>query len=250
MEWAMVFFDAVGAWWGAPQVRQTDYDRLATMERISGTGHKRILELGAGGGTTACVMAQAGHNVVAVELSSTRAQHMRSRAEEMGLDTLRIVEGDFYNVDLEHKFDCVVYWNGFGIGSDADQRRLLKRVGSEWLEPGAPFILDVMAPYRWVRAAGNIFVEEEVAGLVNTCDFDPVASRFIDSWWPVGREQEKLSQSGRCYSPADLAFLVEGTGMFVQRMELAGEAIDAEPADASNALWHAWEYTVEMRSTQ
>lgn len=247
MEWVKEFFDVAGSWWGAPQIRQSDHDRIATIERICGPGPKRVLELGAGGGTTACVAAQAGHDVVAVELSSTRAQHMRERAGELELDSLRVVEGDFYEADLGRAFDCVVYWNGFGIGSDDDQRRLLRRVGAEWLGPDASFVVDVMAPYRWIRDAGSTHVEEDVAGLVNGRDFDPVTGRFIDTWWPVGREGEARKQSGRCYAPADLTLLVEGTGLEVRRTEVAGEAMAPEPADMSSPVWNAWEYVVEMR---
>lgn len=248
MEWVKEFFDVAGSWWGAPQVRQSDHDRVATIERICGPGPKRILELGAGGGTTACVTAQAGHDVTAIELSSTRVQHMRERAGELALDSLHVVAGDFYEANLGRSFDCVVYWNGFGIGSDNDQRRLLRRVGAEWVTPGGPFIVDVMAPYRWIRDAGNTYVEEDVAGLVNGRGFDPIAGRFIDSWWPIEQEQDAQSQSGRCYTPADLRLLVEGTSLQVQRMEVDGEAFDDMNGDMTHPAWTAWEYTVELRA--
>jgi len=82
-------------------------------------------------------------------------------------------------------------------------------------------------------------------GLVNSRDYDPVTSRFEDTWWPVGREVDAISQSARCYAPSDLSLLLDGTGLRIAAAEVAGEPIDLDNlAGAAAALWDAWEYRV------
>jgi len=59
-EWIKDFYTQAGIWWGvdphAPGVRQT---RVEIVERLCGAGSKKILELGAGSGVTAAVLADA-----------------------------------------------------------------------------------------------------------------------------------------------------------------------------------------------
>ena len=247
MDWVKDFFDTAGAWWGQQQVRPSDHERVARMRRMGAPTTGRVLELGAGSGTTALVTAQAGYDVTAVELSATRAQHMRDRLAESNVSNVTVLEGDFYELDLDGPFDCVTYWNGFGVGTDAEQRLLLRRIASTWLAPGAPFVVDVMSPFRWAAVAGKTFSEEDVAGFINACDYDPVLNRYSDAWWPVGRESERQSQSGRCYTPADFRMLVEKTGLTITSWEACGEPFDAQkPADSTHPIWTCWEYTASL----
>ena len=51
----------------------------------------------------------------------------RRVAGEVTHGEMSVVQGDFYEVELDGTFDVVCYFDGFGIGSDADQRRLLRR---------------------------------------------------------------------------------------------------------------------------
>ncbi len=244
MDWVKEFFDTAGSWWGRPEVRASDRERMERMRRLGGPTTGRILELGAGGGTTALVMAQAGYDVTAVELSTTRAQHMRDRAAEAAVDNLTVIEGDFYTLDLGGDYDCVTYWNGFGVGTDEDQRRLLRRT-PEWLTPGAPLILDVMSPFRWIAITGKEFHGDDVAGYVSACDFDPITNRYSDAWWPEGQETDRVEQSGRCYTPADFQLLLETTGLTATSWEVDGQAFAPdEHATSSHPLWTCWEYTV------
>ena len=81
LEWVKDFYTQAGIWWGPdPQELSVHNTRVKTIERLSGPGIKRILELGAGPGATAAAMADAGHSVIAIELSSTRAQYARELA--------------------------------------------------------------------------------------------------------------------------------------------------------------------------
>src|SRR5207302_3918775 len=54
-------------------------------------------------------------------------------------------------------------------------------------------------------------------------DFDPVSCRFLSEWWPAGRKREMITESVRCYSPADFVQLLEGTGLVADRFEVDGK---------------------------
>lgn len=235
------FFDTAAMWWGKPEIRDVDRERAAAIARLCGDGPKRVLELGAGGGATAAATADLGHRVTAVELSPVRAGFARELAAGREVD---VVEGDFFTVELDGRFDCVAYWNGFGVGSDADQRRLLRRMADTWLAPGGSVILDVFSPWRWARVAGQQETVVRDMALVHARAFDPVLSRFVDRWWPADDESSAITQSARCYTPADLAMLLEGTRL----APVDGTILDSN-TQVSASLWDAWMYRVRLVAT-
>jgi SAM-dependent methyltransferase len=156
----------------------------------------------------------AGHAVTAVEISD-RADF----AAGIGGD-------DFYRVRLDGQFDVVCYWNGFGVGSDAEQRRLLRRIATDWLRPGGVALIDVFNPFVWARWDGD---EEHRTPdpdqgyeyeLFDRTSFDPVRCTAIDTWWEAGRPDDEISQVLRCYTPADLALLLSGTGLRLATMAM------------------------------
>src|SRR5262249_50098311 len=132
-----------------------DLERAAIVERLCGPEPKRVLEIGSGFGGTAAALANQGHLVTAVELSSVRAEYARELALEKRKGQLKIVEADFYQVELMDQFDLVCYWNGFGTGTDADQRRLLRKIASTWLMPNGCLLMNIFSPWWWVRQAGT-----------------------------------------------------------------------------------------------
>jgi len=145
----------------------------------------------------------------------------------------------------------VACWETFGLGSDADQRCLLRRIAAEWLAPGGRALVDVYNPARPARDAGT---EERLAPLAGVpgsvemferCHFDARHCRWIDEWVPVAAPEQALAQSIRCYSPADLALLLEGTGLALLHLEVEEEVLPADDAAAitlSPALLQAWSY--------
>ena len=98
-------------------------------------------------------MTEAGHHVTGVEISD-RADFSEQFVEQLGRAS-RIVKDDFYTVQLDGRFDVVCYWNGFGIGSDNDQRALLRRVAAEWLTEGGTALFDISNPFVWARWDGD-----------------------------------------------------------------------------------------------
>lgn len=248
VEWVENFFDAAASWWGPPKPRSSDEQRCALVERWCGPGSKRILDLGAGGGTTALALAAGGHRVTAVELSATRVEHAQSLFAAHPDLEIRLLQGDFYTLDIGGGFDCITYWNGFGVGTDDDQRRLLHRVSDTWLAPGGSLILDVFSPWRWSREAGTVRNVHYAVALVNAIDYDPVSSRFIDRWWPADREDSAVAQHARCYAPVDLVLLLGGSRFRVANLESMGEEFpqDGARAPRDSPLWNAWEYQAHL----
>lgn len=248
VEWIEDFFDTAATWWGPPKPRFSDEQRCTLVERWCGPGCKRILDLGAGGGTTATALAARGHRVTAVELSAARVEHARSLLAAHPNLEVRLLHGDFYTLDVGGGFDCVTYWNGFGVGTDDDERRLLRRVSETWLAPGGSLILDVFSPWRWSREAGTVNSVQYAVPLVNAIDYDPVSSRFIDRWWPEGREDAAVTQYARCYAPVDLVLLLDGSPFRVAALESLGQEFrsDDERSSGDGALWNAWQYQAHL----
>jgi len=209
--------------------------------------------LGAGAGGTAAALADLGHQVVAIDIAPLSVTFARQLAQEPRPGTLEVREADFFTVSFDGTFDVVAYWNGFGIGRDADQRRLLRRIASAWLAPGGSLLLDVFNPVPWLRIAGQEKrVETDHAGVfIERHDYDPVGNRFIESWSreadPADRSE---NQSIRCYSPADFLLLLEGVHLIIKRAEANGVAFDMEArgSDLTGALGNTWEYLVQLVS--
>lgn len=245
MDWVKPFYTKKSEWFSPTGILEYHRARAATIERLCGPGMKRILELGAGDGGTAAAMADLGYTVIAVELSPLRVEHAQELAKEPRKGSITILEADFYTVELEGKFDVVCYWDGFGVGSDADQRRLLQRVSTDWLASDGCMLLDVYNPLPWISIAGR---EKRVEGLIELQrrnDFDPIRCRFIDQWWPASHKTQAITQSLRCYTPVDFVLLLEGTGLVLHSIEVAGKALDVEAIEVGdsamqNLLW-SWE---------
>lgn len=225
MDWIRDFYSTTGRWWGKADARITerDHHRVRLLREHAGGDAARVLELGAGYGTTAAAMAEAGHLVTAVEISD-RVEFASRFAHE----SLTVLHADFYEVELPREFDVVCYWNGFGIGPDADQHKLLSHIATEWLRPGGTALIDVFNPFVWARWDGDEehLLPDPAAGydheLWEKTQFDPVTCTATDTWWPASEPENKISQIIRCYTPADLSLLLAGTGLQLTAIQ-AGE---------------------------
>ena len=139
VDWVADFYAKQYEWadwrrrWGEFNPDSRD-PRVDAVTRHAGSGSLRILELGSGTGTTAASLAVAGHDVVAIELQAELAAHTQELAAAVTGGSLRAIAGDFYETEPPGTFDVVAYFDGFGIGNDEDQRRLLRRIAG-WLTP-------------------------------------------------------------------------------------------------------------------
>lgn len=242
MDWTREFYarqdDWSGVYRGEPQAHHGD--RIALL-----TAHApppgAVLELGAGGGQHAALAADAGYTVTAVEIQPRAAENARALAA--GRPSLSVVEGDFYAVDLPGGYAVVCYWDGFGIGSDADQQRLLGRIRG-WLAPGGVALVDIYTPWYAARSAG---VGWPVGDARRVYGFDADGCRWLDTWEKDGVQ---VTQSLRCYSPADLRLLLRGTGLALAGV-VAGGGLDwdARRWVARQPLGHAMSFTAILAAS-
>jgi SAM-dependent methyltransferase len=223
MNWVFDFYQRQDEWSDAysGDIGETDHERAATIARHISAGTHRVLELGAGGGQTAAATAAAGHHVTAVEIVPSAATHAQQLAEQDYSGSLRVVNASFYDVELTGRFDVVCYWDGFGVGTDDNQRQLLHRIAS-WLEPHGCALIDIYAPWYWARVAGR---EMQIGEIMRRYGFDAEGCHMTDTWWPKTDPQQAATQSLRCYSPADLRLLLAGTGLVIRNIEPGG-AVD------------------------
>ncbi len=205
-----------GAYWG--DVRDWHRQKARWVRSVIGPPPRLVLELGAGGGQDAVALAEEGYTVVAVEQEPILAGHIRRLIKSHPKAQVQIVEADFYKVRLpEGKFGAVCYWDGFGLGSDNDQRALLRRI-RRWLAPNGVALIDVFTPWHAAKSAGYGF---KVGKATRRYSFDGEGCRWIDRW-QSDESGEVVVQSLRCYSPADLKLLTEGTGLYLSGVKPGG----------------------------
>ncbi len=225
MDWTRTFYEqqysllTSAEVWPKVWERMTPNDpppRVRVLERLAGPGPKRVLDLGCGSGIIAGATAAVGHWVVAVDLAPIAAANARRIAASLPKGQMEVIEGNFFEINPDGVFDVVSYFDGFGIGSDDDQRRILRRI-TDWLAPGGCALIDIYNPYHFARIDGIEYEEnDQVQGRT---DFDPETCRLCNTIWPRGQEQEKITQSLRCYSPADLRVLLKETGLQLEGIE-------------------------------
>lgn len=223
MDWVRDFYSKQTLWLGLEErwarisvdgLRGRPVNRAAAIERFAGSGAKRVLELGCGSGIVAGAMVSAGHTVVAVDLIDERVANAQRIAGHFPQGKLEVLQGDFYEIELTGLFDVVCYFDGFGIGSDADQRRLLERIAA-WMKPDGCALIDVYSPFA--ERVGEVV--EDFDALSRTT-FDAESCRLVNSIWPKeGDESEAVAQSLRCYSVLDFQLLLEGTGLSLEMVE-------------------------------
>jgi SAM-dependent methyltransferase len=240
MEWVPEFYRKQFEWadwrdrWGDFDPEASD-PHVEAVRRLAGEGSKRILELGPGTGSTAAALAHAGHDVVTVELQPMLAEHISELAHDVERGSLRSIAGDFYEVDPGGPFEVVAYFDGFGIGSDEDQRRLLRRIGG-WLTTEGCALVDVLTPWYFAKTAGNEEEFPEGSGIRYREDFDAEGSRMTEQMWRTGHEDDLVTQSLRCYAPGDLRLLLEGTDLELAEVEPYTDQWYGEPTALGDAM--------------
>ena len=222
MHWVETFYRRQHAWSAAYRgpINEAHRTRAAQIGAACGKARARVLERGGGGGKMAAATADAGHLVTVVELVDTLVAEIAARAVDR--PNRQPVHGDFYTLPLAGPFDVVSYWDGFGCGSDEDQQRLLRRIAA-WLAADGCALIDVFTPWYWAAVSGQ---EMALAGTRRRYGFDAAGCRLTDTWWPAGNEKEAVTQSLRCYSPADLRLLLRGTGLQLDALEPGGAMLN------------------------
>lgn len=222
MDWVKTFYSKQNEWFGVylGPIETAHHRRASLIEDLGElTSPAKILELGGGGGQTAAALANLGHEVSMIELLEESVERAEDLAQQMWKGSIHPILGDFYEYDFEPEFNLICYFDSFGIGEDADQRRLLRRIAS-WLKPGGCAIIEIGATWHWAGPANGF--EMDLGGGMRAYSFDALNCRLIDRWWLPENPEEVYHQSLRCYTPADLKLLLEGTGLKLQRIEPGG----------------------------
>lgn len=218
MDWVEGFYSTTGKWWQATMsgIDEVDRFRAEFVERVAPSSVS-VLELGCGHGTTAACIAASGRDVIGVDLSE-RVDSADFTAVDPG--SLRFQRTDFYTVEFDQVFDVVCYWDGFGVGTDADQVRLLDRI-SKWLaDDDGVAIIEVFHPSGWELDSGLEEIKEPVPerGLTRRLGhrrgYDIETGSAQDTWWEVGKSIE-WTQVLRCYRPPRFAELAGEAGLRV-----------------------------------
>ncbi len=246
MDWVRAFYEKQDERTGMYRERMDvcHRDQAARVDRALAGRAGRILELGCGGGQTASALAAMGHAVVAIDQSPRAIAAAQERMDPRLAGCLQLVLADFFEVNLEGRFDVICCFDGFGIGEDDDQRRLLRRIAG-WLVPEGVALLDAYTPWYWARASGQTM---QFADACRRYGFDAEAGRMLDTWWPVDRPEASVTQSLRCYGPADLRLLLRGSGLELAGIE-AGGALDRETGEYRDEapLGDAMSFTATLR---
>jgi len=154
-------------------------------------------------------LANLGHEVVAIDMNSDAIMNTRSLAANRPIAQITLVEGDFYSFVPNILFDAVCYFDGFGIGTEEEQQKLLQKIAS-WLSAGGRAFIEVYTPWHWQHIAGTLM---ELPDACRKYGFDTAGMRLLDTWWATGHPDDTVTQSLRCYSPDDFELLINGTDL-------------------------------------
>lgn len=222
MNWVKEFYTKQYEWMDLndEDMLKAENERLNHLEKFSDRPVQSVLELGSGKGYFAVAAAKKGYDVTVIELTENAVAHIHKLAKVHHVtEKITVIQGDFYQAELPDQFDAVCYWDSFGIGTDADQLRLLKRI-RQWLKPDGTAFIDIYTPWFWAGAAGQSM--SFANGIQREYGFDAEGCRMLDSWWEKGTEQDQVMQSLRCYSPADFQLLMKGLDFETVHFEPGG----------------------------
>jgi len=245
MDWVKTFYSAQNEWFGVylGEVEESHRERAALINTMTSIGTKQILELGAGGGQTAIALAELGHEVSMVELLEESVLHAEKLSHQMKV-AINIQQGDFYTINYQQSFDLICYFDSFGIGTDEDQRRLLKRI-EMWLKPEGYVIIEVGATWYWAGVGNGKIMD--LGACFRQYGFDAENSKLVDSWWRKDHPETVMRQYLRCYTPVDFKLLLQGTGLKMVGIE-AGGRIDYDQMEfiKKTKLEEAMTYYVKL----
>lgn len=189
------------------QMTVTKNDVQQVFEQV-GKDFTSVLELGSGVGHFAHQLAEHNKSVTAIELVPELVHFAREHTSS----NIRYLCNSFYTVDLQEKFDLVMYIDGFGLGKDADQVALLKRIAA-WMTSDGTALIDIYNPYYWQKVAGQKMTPFGDDSVERIYEYDFANDRMIDRWWYSDNPNERYTQSLACYDPDKIFHLCEEAGL-------------------------------------
>lgn len=248
MEWVHSFYEKQFEMMKEMKDAEDDSAQLKLLSQIENQIEKpfeSLLELGAGSGEFAIAAAKKGYSVTAIELVPKLVQEIVKNRESTHLrGSLSVIQGDFLKIDLEEQFDVICYLDGFGVGEDAEQITLLKRIES-WLKPNGSAFIDIYTPWYWAKASGQ---EMKIGQFHRKYGFDFIGNRMLDTWSDPLLDNESYTQTLRCYSPQDLSLLLNETGLEIESITPGGSMdYDAGVYNEKVELGEAMSYMVKIK---
>ncbi|WP_238600634.1 class I SAM-dependent methyltransferase [Metasolibacillus meyeri] len=164
-----------------------------------GRPFETVLELGAGMGNIANQLSLLGKEVTTIELVKELTEHAQKHCDEK----ITIICGDFYTINIGQQFDLLLYLDGFGVGNDEDQLRLLKRIYN-WLSDDGYALIDIYEPNYWRDVYKEEMRPSEDTKIIRQYSFDEESSRLLDTWWHMDAKNNKYTQSLACYTAEEI----------------------------------------------
>jgi len=124
-------------------------------------GASRILDLGCGTGTVACLLAEAGFDVIAADASEEMLTQAAGKADALQGRRPMFVLQPMERLRLPEPVDAVV--STLDSLNYLTTRRALRRTfRNVWncLKPGGVFLFDVNTPYKFLRMDGGMYTDE------------------------------------------------------------------------------------------
>ena len=150
-------YDALTA--DAEHLRRAAYlDRLFRRERAP---VETVLDLACGTGTIACLLAERGYRVLAVDGSEEMLTQAAKKAETLGERAPLFLHQAMPRLRLGREVDAAISTLDSlnYLTRTADLRETLRRV-CRWLKPGGVFCFDVNSPYKLRRMDGQVYLDE------------------------------------------------------------------------------------------
>lgn len=169
-----------------------------------------LLELGAWDGSLARALSNQVGQITTVEL----IKEMVEKAKSLNPDNIETVHGSFYGVTIKHKFDAIIYIDGFGVGTDDDQLKLLKNI-KYWLKDDGCALIDVYQPEHWKKADGvEMYLNRrDMPHIKRRYSYDFEENIMMDNWWHEKNEKLNNTQYLKCYTPDEIYNLCKQAGL-------------------------------------
>ncbi|NIK11721.1 class I SAM-dependent methyltransferase [Alkalibacillus almallahensis] len=190
----------------------SEYDEQAAKEIVDQTGKEffTVLEIGSGNGNLARGLAEFNKDVMTVELVPELVEF----AKENSHPNVTSLCGSFYDIKLPQTFDAVLYIDGFGIGEDADQLYLLKRI-REWLTEDGIGLIDIYNPPYWRETAGKQMYIDSDGEVCRKYGYIHDTNHMTDTWWYTEAPEESFTQVLACYHVDEIKTMCELAGLEV-----------------------------------